>query len=88
MSKERSSVIWDQILQVLDEKLQYGFLEQASSVLDVRLEGEELHLTVSTPEALEFFNSELNEQRLILLVRSFLRLSRVRAKLSEGSPLR
>ncbi len=88
MTKERSSDVWDRILQVLDEKLQYGFLEQAAAVLDVHLEGEELHLTVATPEAQQFFNSELNEQRLILLVRSFLRLSRVKAKLSEGSPLR
>lgn len=88
MSKERSAEVWDKILHILDEKLQYGFLEQAAAVLDVRLEGEELLLTVSTPEAVEFFNSELNEQRLILLVRSLLRLSRVKAKMAEGSPLR
>lgn len=70
MKDTRAHEIWNKILEVLDEKLQYAFLNQARSVRDVRFEGSELVLVVSSPESVAFLNSDLNQQRLMIISRS------------------
>ena len=70
MKDTRAQEIWNKILEVLDEKLQYAFLNQARSVRDVRFEGSELVLVVSSPESVAFLNSDLNQQRLMIISRS------------------
>ena len=55
---------------MLDEKLQYAFLNQARSVRDVRFEGSELVLVVSSPDSVTFLSSDLNQQRLMIISRS------------------
>ena len=70
MKDTRAHEIWNKILEVLDEKLQYAFLNQARSVKDVRFEGSELVLVVSSPESVAFLNSDLNQQRLMIISRS------------------
>ena len=88
MTKERATEIWDKILHVLDEKLQYSFREQARSVILAEIEGSELYLTVTSAEARDFFNSSVNQHRLSLLVRPVITLEKVVATLVEGEPLR
>ncbi|MCB0345576.1 MAG: hypothetical protein KDD66_10685 [Bdellovibrionales bacterium] len=88
MADERASHTWNQILEVLDKKLQLALLEQAKMVVDVELHGPELILYVCNPEAKDFFNSDVNEQRLILQVRSVITLDSVTAHLVEASPLK
>lgn len=70
MKDTRAHEIWNKILEVLDEKLQYAFLNQARSVKDVRFEGSELVLVVSSPESVAFLNADLNQQRLMIISRS------------------
>lgn len=88
MADERASHTWNQILDVLDKKLQLALLEQARLVVDVELHGPELVLYVCSPEAQDFFNSDVNEQRLILQVRSVINLDSVKAHLVEASPIK
>ena len=70
MKDTRAHEIWAKILEVLDEKLQYAFLNQARSVQDVRFEGSELVLTVSSQESVNFLSADLNQQRLMIISRS------------------
>ena len=70
MKDTRAHEIWGKILEVLDEKLQYAFLNQARSVTDVRFDGAEFVLVVSSQETLTFFSAELNQQRLMIISRS------------------
>lgn len=69
MADKAAHDVWARILNVLDEKLQFAFLEQARSVVDVRLNGAELTLIVGNDESYRFFSSELNQQRLIIVSR-------------------
>lgn len=75
--------IWKHITALLDEQLQYGYLEQAKAVTEVQLVGGELVLSVKTPEARDFFSAHINQQRLIILSRSKFQLESVRAELVE-----
>ena len=83
VTQQRSGDVWERILALLDEKLQYGLLEQAKAVTEVSLEGEELALTVSTREAFEFFSAHINQQRLIILSRQEISLEKVSVSLKE-----
>lgn len=80
MSSEKTQEIWKQIIKQLEEKLQYAFLEQIKNVEDVNLEGDELILTISDADSIEFFKSEINSQRLILLSRPVISLENVVVK--------
>ncbi len=80
--------IWKQILEAFEDKLQYSFLEQARAVVDIKIEGDELTLLVTTDEAERFFNGEVNRQRLIILSRPFFPLEKVVAKRVDAEPLR
>jgi len=74
---------WDKILAVFEEKLQLGFMQQARMVTDVKINGNTLLLVVSTPEALEFFSSPINQQRLTIMSRGVAQLEKVEVKLVE-----
>ena len=87
MTDSRAHEVWKQILSILDEKLQYGLLEQAKSVVDIRLEGEELTLIVSGDEAERFFSAEVNQQRLIIQSRPKISLGKIRVERSHSSPI-
>ena len=87
MTDSRAHEAWQQILSILDEKLQYGLLEQARSVVDVRLEGSELTLVVASEEAERFFSAEVNQQRLIIQSRPKISLSAVKVERANSSPL-
>ena len=71
--------IWNLILERLQEKLQYGVIEQTKFVADARVEGSELILEVTSEDAKEYFNAEVNQQRLIILARPEITLLRVTA---------
>lgn len=87
MTDSRAHDIWKQILAILDEKLQYAMLEQAKNVVDVRLEGSELTLVVSGEEARQFFSAEVNQQRLTIVSRPVISLSKVTVATSDSSPI-
>ena len=71
--------IWNLILERLQEKLQYGVIEQTKFVTDARVEGSQLILEVTSEDAKEYFNAEVNQQRLIILARPEITLLRVTA---------
>lgn len=79
----QSDLTWRKILDILEEKLQMGLLEQARSVREVHFEGGELQLVVGSPEAMEFFSSEVNQQRLSIISRPVARIDRVSVTLRE-----
>ncbi|MCB0358212.1 MAG: hypothetical protein KDD44_01200 [Bdellovibrionales bacterium] len=88
MTSERAAEVWDSIISTLEDKLQYALIEQARSVVKADFEGGELSLLVADQEACDFFNSPVNEQRLILQCRSVVHIQKVRAKVVDASPLR
>ena len=83
MSDEQALDAWQKIVSVLDEKLQYGFLEQVKSVVHVAIEGEELLLKVNSEEALDFFRADINQQRLFIVSRPIVSLSKISVELVE-----
>lgn len=87
MKTSESEIIWGKILEALEDKLQYGLLEQARHVVLARVEGEELHLTVNTEEAAEFFRAHVNQQRLILLSRGIINIEKITAEVAQAQPL-
>lgn len=88
MTASKSAQIWEQIVAVLDEKLQYGLLEQAKSVVRVVVEGEEMRLHVGSAEAFDFFNSHINQQRLMIISRPVIYLEKIVVIKAEAEPLR
>ncbi len=88
MTEQHAKETWQAILLLLDEKMQYGFLEQAKSVVDVRINGSEISLAVSNDEALRFFSAEVNQQRLIIVSRSVISFEKVTVHKVEAEPLR
>ena len=77
MTPHRAQDLWEQLLKILDEKLQYGLLQQARAVSAVRLDGTELTLSVVTDEAFEFFSAHVNQQRLIIMARSVCAIEKI-----------
>jgi hypothetical protein len=61
--------VWDAILSDLEEKLQFGVLEQARAVVSVELKGNCLTLKVCTEEARNFFSTPTCQQRLAIISR-------------------
>lgn len=89
MADLRARQLWDQIREGLEEKLQYGLLDQAKRVSSVRLEGSELILSTSDDEAFEFFSAQINQQRLVIASRGLFALSAVRIeRIAELEPER
>jgi len=69
--------VWDKILAEFEDKLQFGFLEQAKAITSVQIEGEEITLVVNQQEAEDFFKSSVNENRLIVTSRPIVRLDKL-----------
>lgn len=74
---EASIKVWNQIVNLLDEKLQYALLEQMKAVKVVKLGAGELNLVVTTTEAYDFFSAHINQQRLIILSRPVAAIEKV-----------
>lgn len=75
-----TSQIWIQILGILEEQLQKGFLEQAKSVVSATETNSTLRLEVNTDEALEFFSADVNQQRILILGRTFASIETIEVK--------
>lgn len=87
MSSQEDQAVWANILAILEEQLQYGFLEQAKSVVDVHFAGSELMLTVASEEAAEFFSADINQQRLMIVSRPIVRIESIAVKTVEAEPI-
>lgn len=88
MTDARASEIWQRILALLEDKLQYGIVDQARSIVRVTLLGNGLKFFVSTDEAAEFFRSEVNQQRLAILSRSIFAIETIEVEKVDAEPLR
>lgn len=87
MSSQEDQAVWANILEILEEQLQYGFLEQAKSVVDVHFACSELMLTVASEEAAEFFSADINQQRLMIVSRPIVRIESIAVKSVEAEPI-
>ena len=87
MTDQHAHDVWKKILAALEEKLQYGFLDQAKSVVDVRMDGPEFTLYVSGVEAERFFSSEVNQQRLFIVSRGIVAVEKFHVIKTDSSPL-
>ena len=87
MGIQEDLATWTSIKAVLEEQLQYGFLEQVKSVVDVSFSGGEFVLTVTTDEAAEFFNAEVNQQRLMIVSRPIVSIESIVVKKVEAEPI-
>ncbi len=83
MKDQIAFATWEKILAVLDEKMQFGFLEKAKGIVDVKIEGTELFISVNNKDALEFFKADLNQQRLFIVSRPFVSLQKINVSLVE-----
>ncbi|MCC6954081.1 MAG: hypothetical protein IT290_08185 [Deltaproteobacteria bacterium] len=86
MTQQSAKDVWKQILEILDDKLQYGLLEQTQAVSEVRIEGDDLILAVSTSEAYEFFSGHVNQQRMLIMARPVCPLTRVLVERAPEKP--
>jgi len=84
MTKQTKSPrdIWSAVLAEIDEKMQFGLLEQARTVLDIQIDGTELVLFVASEECQQFFSQGGNQQRLLIMARPVIDLERVSVKLA------
>lgn len=85
---ERAQKTWQQIIALFEDKLQYGFLKQAESVVDIKLAGSELVLFVTDSEALDYFRSPVNQLRLMILSRPVVSLESVVVHRVQAEPLK
>ena len=88
MEPQSAQRTWNQILEILDEKLQYGLLEQARAVVDVKITGGELTLFVGNSESKEFFQAEVNQHRLMIMSRSVFNIEKITVQMVEAETLR
>lgn len=88
MIDARASEIWQRITSLLEDKLQYGIIEQAKSVVRISLIGNGLKLYVSSDEAAEFFSSDVNQQRLSILARPILNIETIEVERVDAEPLK
>jgi len=77
MQKGPEINLWEKVLDLLEDKLQMGLLQQARAVKSARVEGHDLVLTVSSAESKEFFSAHVNQQRLLILARPIASFERV-----------
>ena len=88
MASQTDSELWTRILVLMEEKLQLGFLEQAKSVVKVSFDGTEAKLTVCSEEAQDFFKADTNQQRLMIVSRSVVRIDSIEVIRVEAEPLK
>lgn len=87
MTKQNDTAVWARILLLMEEKMQFGFLEQARFVLKAEFENGHAILTVCSDDAREFFNSQVNQQRLIIVSRPVVSIERFTILQVEAEPL-
>ena len=87
MASQTDSELWTRILVLMEEKLQLGFLEQAKYVVKVLFTGTQAQLTVCSQEAEDFFTAETNQQRLMIVSRSVVRIDSIEVVRVEAEPL-
>ena len=87
MGTQEDLETWTSIKAILEEQLQYGFLEQAKAVVDVSFTGGEFVLTVTTEEAAEFFSADVNQQRLMIVSRPVTSIESIVVKKVEAEPI-
>lgn len=80
MTDSSAHQLWLQIREALEEKLQYGLLDQAKRIAEVALEGSELVLRTADEEAFQFFSAQVNQQRLVIASRGIFALSSVKVE--------
>lgn len=85
-TNERNDV-WNRILEDLREKLQFGVLQQAKSVVEARVCGGVLTLVVTDAEAEEYFNAEINKQRLMIMSRPVAPLADIEVRRVSATPI-
>lgn len=88
MASQNDSEVWTRILVLMEEKMQFGFLEQAKAVLKIELEGAHAKLSVCTDEAEEFFTAETNQQRLMIVCRSVVSIESIEVIRIDAEPLK
>lgn len=88
MTSQNESSVWARILALMEEKMQFGFLEQARAVLKVEFEGTHATLTVCTEEAAEFFSAQINQQRLMIVSRPVANIQSISIERVEAEPLK
>lgn len=77
MTETESKELWNKITAVLEDQLQYGFLEKAKFVVRAYLENSTLILEVNDDEAFEFFNSQITQQRILIISRPIANIATV-----------
>jgi hypothetical protein len=87
MTSQNDSAVWARILLLMEEKMQFGFLEQARFVLKVEFEGSHALLTVCSDEAREFFSSQVNQQRLMIVSRPVVSINQLSIVQVNAEPL-
>ena len=87
MANAKDQATWDKIIALLEDKLQFGFLEQIRACADVSFDGGEVTLFVSTDEAFEFFNADINQQRLTIYSRPVVRIETVSVRRVEAEAI-
>ncbi len=88
MTKADAQAVWKSIVAVLEEKMQFGFLEQVQYVVSVSLEAHTLTLGVTTEDALDFFRADVNQQRLFIVSRPITTISNIEVELIQAEPIR
>ena len=88
MKQPDSDTLWEKVLEALEDKLQFGILEQARCVVRAQIQGNELKLTCSNPEAAEFFSAHINQQRLMLITRGIAHIDKISTQTVEAEPLK
>lgn len=84
MTQSESKELWNKVIAVLEDQLQYGFLEQARSVINTQLEDATLILEVDDQDAFEFFSSAINQQRILIVSRQISEIKAVRVNKVEA----
>lgn len=87
MNTKDAQSAWKKIVDLVEDKLQMGLLEQIRCVVDIKLEGPELTLYVATDDAFEFFSSPVNQQRLIIISGNVISLEKVHVEKTEANPI-
>ncbi len=87
MGIQEDQATWTSIKAILEDQLQFGFLEQAKSVVDVSVSGSVLKLTVTSDEAYEFFSAEVNQQRLMIVSRAIVSIESIVVAKVEAEPI-
>lgn len=83
MTQSESKELWNKVIAVLEDQLQYGFLEQARSVTNTHLQDATLILEVDDQDAFEFFSSAINQQRILIVSRQISEIKAVQVNKVE-----